>query len=114
MLIRVGYYHNAGGSFMRTLEMMRDGELGVGGDSTYEDYDDGAAGCNDSSYISQAWKGIEVILKHGLGVFHETMLENYPEDVPTGILHDHYGIVNFTKRRPEKRMPRWYRKTLWK
>ena len=112
ILIRVGYYHNPGGEFMRTLEMMKDGELGIG--NAAEDFGDGAAGCNDTSYVGQAWKGIRVILKHGMKVFHEEMIENYPGDIRTSILHDTYGIVNFTKKRPEKRMPHWYRKSLWK
>lgn len=115
LLIRVGYYHNAGGDFMRTLEMMKDGELGVGGDpdDIYGDYSD-AAGSNDASYVKQAWKGIQVILKHGTKVFHPDMIDNYPADVGTHTLHDQYGIVNFTSRKPAKRMPHWYRKTLWK
>ncbi len=114
ILIRVGYYHNPGGEYLRTLEMMRDGELGKGGDPD-DIYGDGdAAGCNDASYVKQAWKGIEVVLKHGVKVFHEEMIENYPSDIRTSVLHDTYGIVNFTARRPEKRMPHWYRKSLWK
>jgi len=113
ILIRVGYYHNPGGDFMKTLEMVRDGELGIGTGGE-DEYGDGAAGCNDASYVKQAWKGIEVILQHGIKVFHEAMIENYPDDVTTSILHDKYGIVNFTKKFPEKRMPHWYRKSLWK
>ncbi|KKL97880.1 hypothetical protein LCGC14_1829980 [marine sediment metagenome] len=115
ILIRVGYYHNPGGAFMRTLEMVKEGEVGIGNatDDMYGDYSD-AAGCNDTSYVKQAWKGIEVILKHGIKVFHDEMIENYPEDVRTSVLHDKYGIVNFTKRHPAKRMPHWYRKSLWK
>ncbi|KKM71944.1 hypothetical protein LCGC14_1425480 [marine sediment metagenome] len=114
ILIRVGYYHNPGGNYLRTLEMMRDGELGKGGDPNdiFEDGD--TAGCNDASYVKQAWRGIEVILKHGIKVFYDEMIENYPDDVRTHVLHDTYGIVNFTKKRPEKRMPHWYRKSLWK
>jgi hypothetical protein len=112
ILIRVGYYHNPGGEFMRTLEMMKDGECGIKGGE--DEYGDGAAGCNDTSYVGQAWKGIQVILKHGIKVFHDEMIENYPDDVRTSVLHDTYGIVNFTNKRPEKRMPRWYRKSLWK
>ncbi len=113
LMIRVGYYHNSGGSFRRTLEMVRDGELGVKAEQ--DDYDDeGKAGGKDASFVSQAWKGIEVILKHGIKVFHEDMIDNYPADVTTHVLHDSYGIVNFTNKRPEKRMPRWYRKFLWK
>jgi len=115
ILIRVGYYHNTGGDFMRTLEMIRDGELGQGGDPN-DIYESGgeAAGSNDTSYIKQAWEGIQVILKHGIDIFHPAMIDNYPSDVSTQVLHDTYGIVNFTKKRPEKRMPRWYRKSLWK
>lgn len=114
ILIRVGYYHNAGGEFMRTLEMTRDGELGNGGIDPDDLFDDGAAGSNDATYVKQAWKGIEVILKHGIEVFYDDMIDNYPSDVTTHVLHDSYGIVNFTAKRPEKRMPRWYRKSLWK
>lgn len=113
ILIRVGYYHNAGGNYMRTLEMMKAGELGVKGDED-DDMGESAAGCNDTSYISQAWEGIQVILKHGVKVFHEDMIKNYPDDVSTNVLHDKYGIVNFTKRYPEKRMPEWYQKSFWK
>jgi hypothetical protein len=112
ILIRVGYYHNAGGDYMRTLEMMKAGELGIKNDD--DGMCDAAAGCNDTSYIGQAWEGIQVILKHGIKVFHEDMIKNYPDDVSTNVLHDKYGIVNFTKRYPEKRMPEWYQKSLWK
>ena len=113
LLIRVGYYHNAGGSYLRTLEMMRNGELGFIGGDDYG-YSEESSSANDSSYVTQAWKAIEVILKHGVKVFHPTMAENYPNDESTHTFHDNYGIVNFALKRPAKRHPSWYRKSLWK
>ena len=111
LMIRIGYYHNAGGSSTRTLEMMRDGEIGAG--RNIDDWDDDQSD-NDASYLTQAWKGLQVILKHGPKVFHEDINENYPAELAAGGFHDGYGVVNFAKRRPEKRMPFWYRKFLWK
>ena len=111
LLLRVGYYHNQGGSAQRTLEMMRDEELGDwGNDDVYDD----SQSENDASYLSQAWKGVQLILKHGPKVFHEKMIENYPGDVKPNTIHNDYGLVNFSSKRPEKRVPYWYRKSLWK
>ncbi len=114
MLIRIGYYLNPGGEFMRTLEMMRDGEIGgPAEEDDYYGYGESQA-ANDASYLKQAWKGIQVILKHGTKVFHPTMERNYPSDTKVYSFHDMYGIVAFASRKPAKRMPTWYRKSLWK
>jgi hypothetical protein len=111
LLVRIGYYHNPGGDFQRTLEMMRDDELGPKNND--DSYDDDQAS-NDASYLTQAWKGLQVILKHGVKVFHEDMAENYPADIQAHTFHDGYGFVNFVSRRPAPRMSYWYRKPLWK
>jgi hypothetical protein len=111
LLIRVGYMHQPGDSVDDTLQKAKDGQIKIGDSTRY-------AGNKDCSYISQAWRGIQVILKHGLKVFHDTIEENYPADVakrdPSHGLHNYYGPVNFTKGSPKKAMPYWYRDEIWK
>jgi len=109
LLIRVGYMHTPGDSADDTLEKAKSGKIKIGSDNSY-------AGHRDCSYISQAWKGIQVVMKHGLKVFHDTIEENYPENVRNigPSLHDCYGPVNFSKGSPRKAMPYWYRDEIWK
>jgi hypothetical protein len=113
LLIRTGYYHNPGGHFRRTLEQVRDGELGIHTSDEYDSYGE-ASGTNDSRYVEQAWDGLEAIFEHGAALFHDDISENYPQLERFGLFHNDYGIVNFAKKRPEKKMPKWYRKSFWK
>ena len=107
LFIRIGFFHTRGEEILQTIQRAEKGEIKIGDDIKY-------AGSRDCSYIKQARKGIEVILKHGIDVFHRTIKENYPKDVNTHTLHDGFGIVNFTQGRPKKFMPHWYREELWK
>lgn len=113
LFIRVGVKHTAGEGYEKTLAKARDGKIKIGAGTSY-------AGNRDCSYIKQAWDGIQVILKHGLKVFHPTIGENYPKDLPNkcGSLHGQLGPVNFTNARKTKNgaakaMPYWYRDEIW-
>jgi hypothetical protein len=106
LFIRLGCFHKPGTKFETTLKKAEKGEIKIGSGGDY-------AGNKDCSYVKQGRKGIDVILKHGLGVFHEKQAENYPKSLKENGLHDNYGIVNFTNRRPEKVVPHWYRKEIW-
>lgn len=110
LFIRVGIAHTAGQPYAETLRLAREGKIVIGtGEHGY-------AGANDCKYIQQSQKGLDVILKHGLKVFHPTIQENYPPDLPQrgASLHDAYGPVNFTSGSPKKAMPHWYREEIWK
>jgi len=110
LMIRVGFMHKPGDTADATLKKAKDGKIKIG-DST------GYAGNRDCSYISQAWKGLQVILKHGVEIFHDTIEENYPKDLPNkcGSLHDNLGPVNFAKNAAVKKaMPHWFRTKYWK
>lgn len=104
LLVRVGCVHTPGATFEQTLERVEKGEIKVGV---------AGAGTNDNGYVQQSRKGIDAILRHGLAIFHSKQLDNYPKEIGTHELHDNYGIVNFTRRRPEKKMPHWYRPEIW-
>lgn len=107
LVIRVGFMHILGTSADATLKKAKEGKIKIG-DTT------GYAGNRDCSYISQAWKGISAILKHGLDIFHEKMEDNYPASLKSAGLHDSFGPVNFTAKRPKAAMPHWYREKYWK
>lgn len=109
LLIRVGFMHNSGDSADETLKKAKSGKIKIGDSGSY-------AGNRDCSYISQSWKGIQAILKHGLDIFYAKMEANYPKDLPKrgASLHDAYGPVNFSKGIPKKAMPHWYRAKYWK
>lgn len=106
LFIRLGCFHNPGDTLEQTLKRAEKGEIKIGDSGNY-------AGNKDCSYVKQGRKGINVILKHGLKVFHDKQIENYPETLKANGLHDNYGIVNFTAKRPEKVVPHWYRKEIW-
>lgn len=102
LFIRVGVAHTLGNSYTETLEKCRTGKLKI--------VEGSAAGSNDPTYIKQAWRGIEVVLEHGLGVFHSKMEDNYPLDLPKKTsLHDSLGPVNWTAGHAKDAMPRWYK-----
>ena len=107
LFIRIGFFHTPGEEVAKTINRAEKGEIKIGPGLSY-------AGNLDCSYVKQARRGIEVILKHGLDVFHRTMKANYPEGVDTHLLHDGFGIVNFTQGKPKGTMPHWYREELWK
>jgi hypothetical protein len=104
LFIRVGFFHTLGETFETTLQKAKDGKIQIGDDGRY-------AGNRDTNYIRSAWPGIEIILQHGLDVFHPEMKDNYPQDLPQkcGNLHDNLGPVNFTAGRARRAMPRWYK-----
>lgn len=106
LFIRLGCFHKPGDTLKKTLSRAEKGSIKIGSDSEY-------AGNNDCKYVKQGRKGIDVILKHGLDVFHPKQIDNYPKNLKENGLHDNYGIVNFTARRPEKVVPYWYRKEIW-
>ena len=108
LLVRVGCFHDPKKkSADDTLELVKKGEVKVSDNPEY-------AGSRDTSYLKQAEKGVAAIFKHGLGLFHEKQEDNYPPEVATGLLHDGFGIVNFTQGRPKKVVPHWYRDEVWK
>ncbi len=107
LLARIGFLHNPGDSIQQTLDRAEKGEIAIGDNKSY-------AGNRDCSYVKQARKGIDVILKHGLEIFHPTPQENYPPSLIKHRLHDNFGIVNFTQGRPKTVMPYWYREEIWK
>ena len=109
LFIRLGIMHKLGADADETLKLAKDGKIKIGTGTEY-------AGNRDCSYISQAWKGIQVILKHGMEIFYEKMEDNYPKDLPNRgpSLHDDFGPVNFSQRSPEEAMPHWYREKYWK
>ncbi len=107
LFVRLGFFHTPGESIDQTIERAEKGKIKIGSDDAY-------AGNRDCSYIKQARKGIDTILRHGTEIFHPTLKENYPKSLLKNGLHDNYGIVNFTQRKPEKTMPHWYRDEIWK
>ena len=107
LFVRLGFFHTPGQEVSETIDLAAKGKIKIGDDSRY-------AGNRDCSYVRQAHKGIEVILKHGTDVFHRVTKENYPKDVDTHLLHDGFGIVSFTQGKPKKTMLHWYREEIWK
>lgn len=109
LFIRLGFMHEQGKSADVTLNSAKDGKVQIGDNSDY-------AGNRDCSYISQAWVGIQAILKHSLEIFHPKMEDNYPKDLPEkgASLHDGYGPVSFSRKIPKEAMPHWYREKYWK
>lgn len=106
LFIRLGCFHKPGDSLEETLGRAEKGSIEIGDSSSY-------AGNRDCSYVKQGRKGIDLILKHGLSIWHEEQEANYPETLKDNGLHDNYGIVNFTAQRPKSIMPFWYRKEIW-
>ena len=108
LFIRLGFMHNLERKVDETLQLAKEEKIKIGSSTSY-------AGNRDSSYIKQAWEGLQVLFKHNLGVFHEKMEDNYPQDLPNRgpSLHDHYGPVNFSKKCPKEAMPHWYRSEIW-
>lgn len=106
LFIRLGCFHKPGDSLASTLKKAEKGSIEIGDSRSY-------AGNNDCKYVKQGRSGIDVILKHGLDVFHEGQADNYPKSLKENGLHDNYGIVNFTAKRPQKVLPHWYRKEIW-
>jgi hypothetical protein len=106
LFIRLGCFHKPGDTLKKTLSCAEKGSIKIGSNSDY-------AGNNDCKYVKQGRAGIDVIFKHGLDVFHPKQIDNYPKTLKENGLHDNYGIVNFTARRPEKVVPHWYRKEIW-
>jgi len=105
LFIRLGCFHTPGAKLEDTLKLAKSGKIKIG--------QSGYAGNNDGSYVKQGWKGIELILKHGMGIWHPKQADNYPMSLRDAGLHDNYGIVNFTAKRPLETMPHWYRKEIW-
>jgi len=110
LFIRLGIAHNPDITVEATLEQAKEGKITIG-----DDQGRGYAGSNDSTYIQQAWRGLELLFQHGIKIFHPTIEENYPEDLPKrgASLHDHFGPVNFSGKQAAKAMPFWYREEIW-
>jgi hypothetical protein len=107
LFVRVGCFHTPGATLEETLALAEKGKISIGNGSGY-------AGNRDCSYIKQGRKGIDLILEHGLDVWHGNRADNYPKKLnANGELHDNFGIVNFTASRPREAMPHWYRKEIW-
>lgn len=109
LFVRLGIAHNPETSVDDTLALAKEKKITIGdGQGSY-------AGQNDSTYIANSWKGLELLFQHGIKIFHPTIQENYPEDLPKRgtSLHDSFGPVNFTAGRPKKAMPYWYREEIW-
>lgn len=110
LFIRLGFAHTPGETFEETLQKAKSGKIKIGEDASY-------AGNRDASYIKSAWKALEVVLEHGVKIFHPTIEENYPKNLPEtcGSLHDSLGPVNFAKNaQVKKAMPFWFREDYWK
>ena len=105
LFIRLGCFHKLGDTLEQTLDRAEKGKIKIGSG--------GYAGNNDCSYVKQGRVGINLILKHGLSIWHEKQADNYPESLRKNGLHDSYGIVNWTAKRPLKVMPHWYREEIW-
>jgi hypothetical protein len=106
LFIRVGCFHKLGDSVEQTLGRAEKGSIKIGDDTGY-------AGNRDGSYIKQGRKGIDLILKHGLEIWHPKQEDNYPPKLKEAGLHNNFGIVNFTAQRPKTSVPHWYRKEIW-
>jgi hypothetical protein len=110
LFIRLGFAHTPGEAHNVTLQKAKDGKIKIGDGDHY-------AGNRDASYIKSSWKALEVLLQHGVQIFHPTIEENYPKDLPDkcGSLHDSLGPVNFAKSAEVKKaMPFWFRPEFWK
>jgi hypothetical protein len=110
LFIRMGIAHVLGESVDETLKKAHDGKIKIGEDASY-------AGNRDASYIKSSWKALQVLLEHSTAIFHPTIQENYPPDMPdkVGSLHDNLGPVNFAKNASVKKaMPFWFREQYWK
>lgn len=105
LLIRVGFFHQEGDKPEETISRAEKGKIKISSS--------GYAGNKDCSYVKQARKGIDLILKHGISIFHKSQRDNFPRSVDTYELHDNFGIVHFTRREPAEYMPHWYRKEIW-
>lgn len=106
LFIRLGCFHKPGDELEKTLKRAEKGSIKIGDDSSY-------AGNRDCNYVKRGRKGIDLILQHGLDIWHEEQKDNYPEKLKGNGLHDNYGIVNFTAQRPKSVMPHWYRSEIW-
>ncbi len=106
LFIRLGCFHKPGDTLAKTLKRAEKGSIKIGENSDY-------AGNNDCKYVKEGRVGIDLIMKHGLDIWHDDQYENYPKSLKENGLHDNYGIVNFTAKRPLEVVPHWYRKEIW-
>jgi hypothetical protein len=106
LFVRVGCFHNPGDSLQDTLKKAEAGKIKIGDGGSY-------AGNKDCGYVKSGRVGIDLILKHGLSIWYEKQEDNYPESLRKAGLHDYYGIVNFTAKRPQETVPHWYREEIW-
>lgn len=107
LLLRLGFLHKPGQDPDKTLQLASEEKELLGDAHNY-------AGNLDCKYVKEAQVGIELILRHGLGVFHPKQEDNYPATLDTTALHHYTGIVNFSKRTIAEKMPYWFRDEIWK
>ncbi len=118
MLIRIGLVHNLGDNFQKTLRLIKSGKIQpynwrkdtVDHDGRVTHHD------NDMDFLKRGNRGLSTILKHGdRKIFFRDIKKNYPKDNKSGysfstnIIHDHCGLVGFSKKRTDEEFPHWHR-----
>ena len=102
LLLRCGFVHKKEDSFEQTIQKLKNGTT-----APYQS--------RDVSYLTEAEKGIDLILKLGYRkVFYKDMKKNYPQSVDILTFHNQFGIVGFSKESTKTKVPYWHRKSLAK
>lgn len=102
LLLRCGCAHTIGNDCMDTINGIIKG--------TVKPYQR-----NDSSQLSGALKGIEIILKLGYRpFFYIDTTKNYPKETYIDTMHNSAGIVGFSNGFSRQICPYWHRKSLAK
>jgi hypothetical protein len=97
LLIRTGLMHQRGTVWRKTIEDILNHKV-----NPYQIY--------DYKQLTEAMPGINHILKHGdRKLFGGNIKDNYPEKVPVGEMHNHFGIVGFSDGSPKHYIPNWYK-----
>jgi hypothetical protein len=100
LLVRVGFVYDGKDTFMDHIEKVKTRKT-----NPYQTH--------DSSYLTQAEKGINLILERGYRkIFYIDPKRNYPEGASIGTLHGSSGIVGFTGGSTKHLVPYWHRESL--
>lgn len=107
LLLRLGFLHRPGQDSDKTLQLAGEEKKLLGDACNY-------AGNLDCRYVKEARVGIDLIMRHGLNIFHPKQEDNYPSSLDVSTLHNFLGIVNFSKQAAKEEMPHWFRDEIWK
>lgn len=97
LLIRVGFSHKPGESFMLTIHDICENDR-----PTYQSV--------DKFRLRSSKKGLMRILRYGdRKIFHRKIEDNYPSDIDINTMHNKMGIGAFSNNVASEKMPHWYR-----